>query len=979
MHCVYIVKLNSLLVFGIVINRFKKELAWCLRKNCVKYEMMSDPSCSNSLLKKAEAHVFKKNTVKTNKNHGQGSSNPASTDLSKLSKNMNIGTHPTTSSGAKSQDSPAASPKSKNAQRKEKKRIQIPVPESQRGLQITDDFHNAKSINVHELFQSQIMPLYATTNSRYLENLAHHSQLNQIQGHHTRDIIQMQLATVTTNLQHNAISPEPKYLQNVMQHPLLKRDHEIINQVRAQHIQSSSFSSQSKGTPQKESPRQKNRKRNNREAKEQGFDPYMSIEEVEKGLKSNTLIEGVLRINPRHFTHAYVASSDRGEQDVLIEGIKSRNRALEGDVVIVQLIEIDQESTEENNECKQKQGIVVFIKEKVHKRTCIGSLKLMSDKNKQRALFVPRDFRVPKLNISVLYWPDNFYEKAAEYENTLFLAEIIDWFDVRFALGKIVCIIGTAGDMLSETKAILAQNDLDVTPYGSEFKHLYPGLDYVVSEEEIKDREDCRNLCIFSIDPHNCRDVDDAVSCRKLENGNYEIGVHISDVSHYLAEGTPLDEKVADKATTIYMVEKAYHMLPDDLCMLCSLLPAVDKLAFSVFWEITPDAQVLKHRFSKTVINSCCKLAYEHAQDILDDKENIEENFAEIYNGFKYSDIHEAIKVLGHMSSIFRQRRFDGGALRIDQLKITFKLGPTGLPETYSIYESRASHQLIEEFMLLANMTVAERIYEDHPKLAFLRCHPPPSLYLLKQLAKSLKPMGIDLSISSAGELHKSLLPYVGPENTNIGRAMVINMLCTKPMTRAKYFCAGSYEEEFSHYALNVPLYTHFTSPIRRYADIMVHRLLSASLKYSEVPKWETDRVRMIAARCNQQKYNAKKAGESSTELYTLKYIELNSPVATEAVVVDVREKYLDVIIIAMGLNRRIFLNNDFPGECKCIKNDAGLKLSKMEISWKTTEDLPCVKQVIEVFSILEVEMLKGDDMVKVETKLKRPMNNYKV
>ncbi|KAI8426374.1 hypothetical protein MSG28_005223 [Choristoneura fumiferana] len=713
---------------------------------------------------------------------------------------------------------------------------------------------------------------------------------------------------------------------------------------------------------QSSTPRRKRRSRTKSKeghVSDKKFGFYMHIKEVEAGLKNKTLVEGVLRINPKQFTHAYVSSSDRDEQDILIDGIKNRNRALEGDIVVVELVTEcmnDDDDESENSkidtsldtindgenavsnssnisndpvhsrpDAKQKRGRVVYLKEKVHNRTCIGVLKLMADKNRQKALFVPRDHRIPRLNIPFTSWPDNFYQNSKSYENTLFLAKIIDWFDLRFATGKIIQSIGQSGDMITETKAILAQTDLDVTPFGREYRHLYPRLDYKIPEEEILLREDCRKLCIFSIDPSNCRDIDDAVSCRKLDNGNYEIGVHISDVSFFLTESTELDEKVAEKATTIYLVDKAYHMLPEELCMLCSLFPGVDKLAFSVFWEITENAEVLSHRFAKTVIHSCSQLAYEHAQAILEDREDAEISFPETYNGYQYKDIYETIKILGKIGAKFRQNRFENGALRIDQPKVAFHLNPfDGLPKSFWIYESKESHQLIEEFMLLANMTVAARIYKDHPNLAFLRCHPPPSGYMLKQLAKALKPMGIDLEISTAGDLQRSLLPYVAPDNVDKGRAMVLSMLCAKPMARAK--------------------------------------LLAASLSCKGSPRWEVDKIRMIAAQCNKQKYNAKKAGELSTELYTLKYIEMHSPIVTDAVVVEVREKYID----------------DFPGDFKCVKNDAGAKLSRMEIDWKKKDvpDAPPVKQVIEVFSIVKIEMTKGNDLVKVETKLVTPDEN---
>ncbi|XP_063382511.1 DIS3-like exonuclease 2 [Cydia fagiglandana] len=904
--------------------------------------------------------------------------------------------------------------------------------------------------SVQELFTRQIAPMYQASPSHYLENLSYHPHFQymyQQQPHNAASVPSSPLAQLPIFNAHHPdmrqVDPNtPRYLQNVMQHPLLNKSYSLDSyqqhqqqQLQRQSVGNITPNSSSRHTPKSDNKhRRRTKSKENNQNSDKRFGLYMTLSDVEMGLKSKQLIEGVVRINPKQFTHAYVSSKDRDEQDILIEGIKDRNRALEGDIVVVEIItdsssdEADienkkndavdemnesgdlllddvsknadkdgndtQTSFEDVNEDdedaknntdltpkldkKQKRGRVVYLKEKVHNRTCIGVLKLMPDKNRQKALFVPRDHRIPRLNIPFTSWPDNFYKEAKSFENTLFLAKIMDWFDSRFANGKIIKNIGQSGDMVTETTAILAQNDLDVTPFGQKYSHLYPRLDYVIPEDEIKLREDCRKLCIFSIDPSNCRDIDDAVSCRKLDNGNYEIGVHISDVSHFLTEGTELDEKVAEKATTIYLVEKAYHMLPDELCMLCSLFPGVDKLAFSVFWEITDNAEVLSHRFAKTVIHSCSQLAYEHAQAILEGNED-ESDFPEIYNGFQYKDVRDTIKILGKIGAKFRRGRFENGALRIDQPKVAFHLHPfNGLPKSFWIYESKESHQLIEEFMLLANMTVAERIYKDHPRLAFLRCHPPPSGYMMKQLAKALKPMGIDLEIDSAGSLQRSILPYVGAENEDRGRAMVLSMLCAKPMARAKYFCAdGVDDDDFHHYALNVPLYTHFTSPIRRYADIMVHRLLTASLKNSGSPEWEVDKVRMIAAQCNKQKYNAKKAGEMSTELYTLKYIEMHSPMVTEGVVVEVREKYIDVIIVAMGLNRRVYFNPDFPGDFKCVKNDAGAKLSRMEVLWHNGKDAPPdaphIKQVIEVFSIVKIEMHKGNEMVKVETRLVKP------
>ncbi|XP_072947788.1 DIS3-like exonuclease 2 [Epargyreus clarus] len=901
------------------------------------------------------------------------------------------------------------SPKKKNARKRENRKLQLQMPANeqnsvpaqaknmQQAAPQTVDYTAAILRNerppVQEFFMKFITPMYAPTNARYLENLKHHPnyKFENAPNHHHSGSVPNSPSVSAPQFQSMSYpnSPvvnepnSPRFLQNAMQHPLLSQSLSPAAHIFHQpqfHLMRNYWVPYPNQPPVHNQGqgqfRQNRRPRPKKPETPIVFEPYISLEEVETGLKNNTLFEGVIRINPKQYQHAYISNTDRSEQDVFIDGIKNRNRALEGDVVVVQLI-IDtetQQQNEGNNELKSKKGKVVFIKEKVHRRTCIGTLRLMPDSNRQVAVFVPRDNRIPRLNIPFTSWPNNFYNEANKYENVLFLALIEDWIATRFANGKILTQIGVSGDMEVERRAILAETDLDVTPFGREYSHLYPRLDYVIPEEEIKKREDCRKMCIFSIDPFNCRDIDDAVSCKKLENGNYEVGVHISDVTFFLTENTKLDEKVADKATTIYLVDKAYHMLPDELCMLCSLFPGVDKLAFSVFWEMTENAKIVSHRFSKTVINSCCQLAYEHAQAVLDEKPDAEKSFPEFYNGFTFKEVSETIKVLGKLSSIMRKARFDTGALRIDQPKLQFSLRPTdGLPESYEIYESKESHQLIEEFMLLANMAVAGRIITDYPNLAFLRCHPPPSGYMLRQLAAALKPIGIDLDVSSAGDLYRSILPHVDPQTADQGKAMVLSMLCAKPMSRAKYFCAGDLEnEDLHHYALNVPLYTHFTSPIRRYADIMVHRLLSASLNFREVPRWELDYVKQVAAQCNKQKFNAKKAGELSTELYILKYIELRLPMVIEAAVVEVREKYIDVIIVAMGLNRRMFFSPDFPGKYERIKSEAGSRLAKMEVTWFANNNKPILKQVIEVFSIVKVEMYR-DEMGKVNMRLIRP------
>lgn len=196
----------------------------------------------------------------------------------------------------------------------------------------------------------------------------------------------------------------------------------------------------------------------------------------------------------------------------------------------------------------------------------------MPDKNTKFATFSPRDSRVPRIRVPSICWPPNFYRCSDGYANTLFLATITEWQDARFAVGFITATVGISGDLVAETNAILMENQLDVAPYTADVNKYFKNFD-AVSEDEFVYREDVRDECVFTIDPESARDLDDALSCKELDNGNLKIGVHISDVAFYFDEDSELDEIVKRKATTVYLVNSTYHMLPLELCMKCSLLP----------------------------------------------------------------------------------------------------------------------------------------------------------------------------------------------------------------------------------------------------------------------------------------------------------------------------------------------------------------------------------------------------------------------
>lgn len=387
----------------------------------------------------------------------------------------------------------------------------------------------------------------------------------------------------------------------------------------------------------------------------------------------------------------------------------------------------------------------------------------MEKNNSEFALFYPRDKRIPLLRIPFISWPNGFKEHSKQYEKILFVAKIIEWKVPTHAVGMLTENLGAIGDLAVESMSILREFGLDITPFSPDVVESLPKSDEI-PQKEFEYREDIRKQCVFTIDPATARDLDDAISVRELPNSNYEIGVHISDASFLLEEGTELDQMVSKKATTIYLVDKVYHMLPVELCMIYSLLPGRDRLSFSVFWEMTEDGDVINKRFTRTIMNSCAQLAYEHAQKIIEnpDKEFKDEDFPMIHNGFSAKDLKKTVTVLQGIAVKLRERRVQNGTLKIDQVKLAFSLDPkTGQPLDFWKYENKESHRLIEEFMLLANITVAERINEYFPDIAFLRCHEPPKQTMLVELQNNLATCGIHIDISSSGGINASMKKYI--------------------------------------------------------------------------------------------------------------------------------------------------------------------------------------------------------------------------
>lgn len=299
-----------------------------------------------------------------------------------------------------------------------------------------------------------------------------------------------------------------------------------------------------------------NLKKNDTSLNENKFDDHLQRELVEVMWKEQlNVIKGFIRINQRNFREAYINNPD-GSKDILIDGVKDRNRALEGDEVVISIL--PENYWKIHDGVVQKVGKVIHILNQVHQRQAVGNLKKMQDGNSRMALFSPRDSRVPRIRIPIKECPKNI----KDWDGRIFFARITEWDDVRFAKGQLIGgSFGAQGDVEAETRAILLENELDCSPYDKKLYEFFPKPPYKVKEQDLSERQDLRKLCIFTIDPLTAKDLDDAMSCEKLDNGNFKVGVHISDVSYFLKEGTCLDKEVAKRATTTYLVQRVSSSL----------------------------------------------------------------------------------------------------------------------------------------------------------------------------------------------------------------------------------------------------------------------------------------------------------------------------------------------------------------------------------------------------------------------------------
>lgn len=387
--------------------------------------------------------------------------------------------------------------------------------------------------------------------------------------------------------------------------------------------------------------------------------------------------------------------------------------------------------------------------------------------------------------------------------------------------GSVIKVLGKPGEHNTEIHAILAEYGL---PYDFpiEVEAYANKIDTSVTEEEIAKRRDMRKTLTFTIDPKDAKDFDDALSFEKLDNGNYEIGIHIADVSYYLQEGTILDDEAYKRATSVYLVDRVVPMLPEVLSNdACSLNPHEDKFTFSAVFEVSPKAEVVNQWFGRTVIYSDQRFAYEEAQYIIETKKDIIP--AEISltgKDYKVDDkVVEATLKLDELAKILRQKRMANGAISFDKVEVKFNLNEQAEPVGVFFKISKDANHLIEEFMLLANRKVAEFIGKQKKTFVY-RIHDEPNEDKLINLQTVISKFGYKINFKSKQDISKSLNNLLNEVNGKKEQNLV-DTLTIRSMSKAVYST-----ENIGHYGLAFDYYSHFTSPIRRYPDVMVHRLL---------------------------------------------------------------------------------------------------------------------------------------------------------
>lgn len=573
---------------------------------------------------------------------------------------------------------------------------------------------------------------------------------------------------------------------------------------------------------------------------------------------------------------AYVISPEM-DQDVYIAPRKLRN-ALHGDTVKVFVFA--------KNNGRNPEGEVVEILDRA-KWEFTGLVTIEG----KFGFLVPDDRKM----LHDIFIPQHALKNVKDGDKAV--ARITDWPQgAKNPIGEIVEVLGRPGENNTEMNAILADYGFPIK-FPARVEEQANELSDVITQEEISKRRDFRNITTFTIDPIDAKDFDDAISFRKLDNGNYEIGVHIADVSHYILPDTILDKEALERGTSVYLVDRVIPMLPERLSNgVCSLRPNEEKLTFSAVFEMDEQANILNEWFGRTIINSDRRFTYEEAQEVLEGKSS------------EYAD---ELLTLNKIAYVLRDQRYKTGAINFETTEVKFKLDETGKPIGVYVKERKDAHKLIEDFMLLANRKVAEFVAKMGPKkrsYTFVyRVHDAPDETMLTKFSEFAARFGYKISTKNHKEISKSL-NFLMEDVTGKKEQNVLTQLAIRAMAKAIYTTKKS-----SHYGLAFDYYTHFTSPIRRYPDVLSHRLLAHYLAKGKPAN--ADQYEKMCEHSSQMEKRAAEAERASIKYKQAEYLQNNVGEEFDGIVSGVTEWGMYVEIVenkCEGMIRLRDMNDDF-------------------------------------------------------------------
>lgn len=725
--------------------------------------------------------------------------------------------------------------------------------------------------------------------------------------------------------------------------------------------------------------------------KESVYPPHYSTPRVLAGLQAGTMHQGKFSVSRYNYLEGTVSASGF-TYPLLVIGRDMMNRAFDGDKVVVEVLPKKEwrrplvEMAEETNtatlgeEDDDEESVVTEKERKILaddakqqqpsqlQPTCrvvaiakrnwrfyVGNIVNDSvtnpaarDTGALRSILVkPMDNRIPRIRIKT--------RRANELSQQRIIVAVDDWnVYSRSPDGHFIRALGEIENQQAETEAILLEHDIEYRPFPQAAMDCLPkDGDKWLPDHSAPKRKDLRHLTICSIDPPKCQDIDDALHAHELPNGNLSVGVHIADVTNFVKPDTALDMEGRYRATSTYLVDRRIDMLPSLLgTNLCSLRPHVERYAFSVLWEMTPDGEIINTEYTKSLIKSKQAFEYTEAQAKIDDESQQDE-------------LAKSMRILLRISKILKQKRIDAGALNLASPEVKVMLGDNELndPGSVEIKKPVATNSLVEEFMLLANISVARKIYEFTPQTALLRRHAAPPSTNFDTLNDQLKLKGFEpIKLDSSRAVADSLDRLSDPKDPFFNT--LIRIMATRCMRPAEYFPAGDFAyPEFRHYGLASEIYTHFTSPIRRYADVVVHRQLAGAIDYENLPPshFLKDNLDGIADNINVRHRNAQFAGRASIEYFVGQMLKKQQTTQSlEGYVVKVFSNGFGVLVPKYGLESVVHLED----VCEVVERDSQFDEENYKLTVKCKDGKERTVSIFEKVQVL-VESVKNESTGK--------------